>query len=268
MSSGINKLDSSMNSNIQMNSTSPPQLGPKPQIVVENLQGFHNSNLEQTQKRLLKGNTYRDLSTICIRPTRGMIPAKVVQSWESMMTPMNQKFLRITMIGMEVGEAYSQAIDFILSHPDLSKWKYVLTLEEDNMPPPDGLLKLYEAMNMGYDAVQGLYWTKGEGGQPMIYGDPNTFPMNFIPQLPKIDTVQAANGLGMGFTLFKMSIFKDPKLEKPFFKTIQEHIPGVGTKVYTQDLQFFERAGRLGYKFACDTRVKVGHYDYDRDIVW
>lgn len=102
----------------------------------------------------------------------------------------------------------------------------------------------------------------------MIYGDPNTFPMNFIPQLPKIDTVQAANGLGMGFTLFKMSIFKDPKLEKPFFKTIQEHIPGVGTKVYTQDLQFFERAGRLGYKFACDTRVKVGHYDYDRDIVW
>lgn len=263
----MSKIDEQ--NSIIMNSTSPTiTSGPKPQIVVENLQGFHNSNLEQTQKRLLKGNTYRDLSTICIRPTRGMIPAKVVQSWESLMTPMNQKFLRIMMIGMEVGEAYSQAIEFILNNPELSKWKYILTLEEDNMPSPDALLKLYEAINQGYDAVQGLYWTKGEGGMAMIYGNPNEFPLNFIPQIPKIDTVQAANGLGMGFTLFKMSMFKDPKIEKPFFKTVQEFKPGVGVKVYTQDLQFFEKAGRLGYKFACATNVKVGHYDYDRDIVW
>lgn len=261
-------MNDNINSNITMNSTNPPTTGPKPQIVLENLQGYHNKDLEQTQKRLLKANTYKDLSTVCIVPTRGMIPAKVVQCWMGMMTPMNQKFMRIFMIGMEVGEAYSQAIEFIINHPELSKWKYILTLEEDNMPPPDGLLKLYEAMNQGYDVVQGIYWTKGEGGQPMIYGNPEEFPLSFIPQMPKTDTVQRCNGLGMGFDLFKMEIFKDKKIEKPFFKTVQEFKPGVGAKVYTQDLQFFERAGKLGYKFACDTRVKVGHYDYDRDIVW
>ena len=242
----------------------------KPQIIVEDYQGHHNKDIEKSRDRLIQGSTYKDLSTIIIVPTRGVIPAKVVQNWMSLMSPMNQKVIRVFMIGMEVGDAYNSAVEFIINNPDLSKWKYILTLEEDNMPAPDGLLKLYEAINTppGYDVVGGLYWTKGEGGQPMIYGNPNEIPLNFIPQPPQVDTIQRCNGLGMGFNLFKLDIFKDSKLQRPFFKTLQEHRPGVGTKVYTQDLRFFEDAGRLGYRFACDTKIKVGHYDLERDIVW
>jgi hypothetical protein len=140
-------------------------------------------------------------------------------------------------------------------------------MEEDNMPPPDGLIKLYESMDK-YDVVSGLYFTKGPGGQPMIYGDPKSIPLNFIPQVPQLETVQECNGLGMGFNLFKMEIFKDPRVPKPWFKTQQEAISGVGVKSYTQDLYFFENIHKLGYKVACDTRVKVGHYDLDNDIVW
>jgi hypothetical protein len=236
-----------------------------PQISFQDTSGYHNST--DSNARLLRGNTYKDASTVCIIPTRGLIHAKVVQSWMSMMTPMNQKFFRIFMMNMEVGDAYNAAIESSLSNPELSKWKYVLTLEEDNMPPPDGLIKLYEGMTT-YDVIGGLYWTKGEGGQPMIYGDPKAIPLHFIPQVPQQDTIQACCGLGMGFTLFKMDIFKDKKMPKPWFKTCQEVIPGVGSKVYTQDLYFFENAHRLGYKMACDTRVKVGHYAVDQDIVW
>lgn len=240
----------------------------KPQIVIDNSQGgFHNKDLEKSIERLHNAKTYKEISTICVIPTRGTIHFKVVQSWMSLMNPMNQKFIRIFISGMEVGAAYNAAIEMILANPELSKWKYILTLEEDNMPPPDGLLKLYESIGE-YDVVEGLYWTKGEGGQPMIYGNPNEFPLNFIPQMPVPDTLQRCNGLGMGFNLFKMDIFKDPRLPKPYFKTVQEYTPGVGGKKYTQDLYFFENAGKLGYKFACDTRVKVGHYDVDRDIVW
>jgi glycosyltransferase involved in cell wall biosynthesis len=242
----------------------------KPQIVVQDYQGYHNKDIEKSRDRLIQGNTYKDLSTIIVVPTRGVIPAKVVQNWLGMMSPMNQKVVRIFIIGMEVGEAYNNAIEMILNNPDLSKWKYVLTLEEDNMSPPDGLLKLYEAINTspGYDAVGALYWTKGPGGQPMIYGNVKDIPKNFIPQVPITDTIQECNGLGMGMTLFKVDMFKDPKLQRPFFKTLQEHRPGIGTKVYTQDLRFFEDAGRLGYRFACATNIKVGHLDYENDIVW
>jgi hypothetical protein len=229
--------------------------------------GYHNKDLDVSVDRLEKAKSYQDLSTIIICPTRGQIPARVVQSWMGLMRPMNQKVIGpLFAIGMEVGQAYTSMFEMILNNPDLSQWKYILTIEEDNMPPADGLLKLYESMDK-YDVVQGLYWTKGEGGQPMIYGSPGVMPKNFTPQKPIPDTVMECNGLGMGFNLFKIDIFKNKDLAKPWFKTVQEVVQG-GARAYTQDLYFFENAAKCGFRFACDCRVKVGHFDYTNDIVW
>ena len=227
-------------------------------------EGFHNSDLQRSRERLLRAKTYQDLSTVIVVPTRGTIPARAVENWMGMMTPMNQKCIRMFISGMEVGAAYERAIETLIGHPDLSKWKYVLTLEEDNLPPPDGLLRLYESIG-DYAAVGGLYWTKGEGGQPMIYGDPSGI-LSFIPQVPRIDQVQECNGLGMGFTLFKMDVFR--AIERPWFRTAQDWTPEKGGQMYTQDLYFFEKARRAGYRVACDTRVKVGHLDPVSGMVW
>lgn len=243
------------------------------QIVVPDFSG-KNNNLDKSIKRLEKSGTYKDLSTIIICPTRGQIPAKVVQSWMGLIKPMNQMVIGpLFAIGLEVGEAYNNMIQMILDNPNLSKFKYILTVEEDNMPPADGLMKLYESLEgkvdgNKYDVVQGIYWTKGEEGQPMIYGNPLEQPKSFRPQLPIPDSVQPANGLGMGFNLWRLDIFKDPKLRKPWFKTLNQVTPGVGVQMYTQDLYFFEDAGKHGYKFACDTRVRVGHYSFQDDIIW
>jgi hypothetical protein len=156
----------------------------------------------------------------------------------------------------------------VLENADLSAFKFILTLEEDNAPPADGLIKLYESIDT-YDAVGGLYWTKGESGQPMCYGDPTVMPLNFIPQIPQPDTVTPCNGLGMGFTLFRTEMFKDKRFDYGnWFKTKQEVVPGKGTYVMTQDLWFFQKARELGYKFACDSRVKVGHYDAAAQLMW
>jgi hypothetical protein len=237
-----------------------------PQIIIGGDLGFHNSDLEASKERLEKGKQYRDLSTICVIPTRGMIPARVVESWMGLMTPMNNAFMRIFISGMEVGDAYNAAVELVLGHEQLSKFKYLLTLEEDNMPPPDGLLKLYESIDE-YVAVGGLYWTKGEGGQPMVYGDPKAL-LSFQPQVPKPESIHECNGLGMGFTLFDLDIFRDPKVEKPWFKTVQQWDPQTGAAVGTQDLYFFAKARKAGYRVASDTRVKVGHLDPSTGIVW
>lgn len=238
----------------------------EPQIIMGGDLGLHNSDIEASRERLKKGKQYRDLSTICVVPTRGVISARVVENWMGMMTPMNNAFYRIFVAGMEVGEAYNAAVELILGNEGLSKFKYLLTLEEDNMPPPDGVLKLYEEID-GYAAVGGLYWTKGEGGQPMIYGDPKG-PLTFQPQLVRADTLQECNGLGMGFTLFNMDVFRDPKIEKPWFKTVQQWSAHEGGQAGTQDLYFFANARRAGWKVACDTRVKVGHFDSQNGVVW
>lgn len=238
-----------------------------PQIIVPNDAGIHNAS--DYAARLEKEKSYRDLSTIIVCPTRGFISARIVQNWQGLIRPMNQKVMGpLFMEGMEVGEAYNQVIKMILENPDLSNFKFILTLEEDNAPPADGLMKLYESIDE-YDAVGGLYWTKGEGGQPMCYGDPKAMPLNFIPQIPQVDAVTPCNGLGMGFTLFRMEMFKDNRFTYgEWFKTKQELVPGGGAQVFTQDLWFFQKAHELGYKVACDSRVKVGHYDATTQIMW
>lgn len=239
----------------------------KPQILVPDNIGVNNSG--DYVGRLNKAKSFRDLSTIIVCPTRGQIPARIVQSWQGMIRPMNQKVIGpIFMENMEVGSAYNSVIKMILEHPELSKFKYLLTIEEDNAPPADGLIKLYESIDE-YDAVGGLYWTKGEGGQPMCYGDPAAMPLNFIPQVPEPGKITPCNGLGMGFTLFRLEMFRDKRFSYgEWFVTKQEVVPGVGAQVYTQDLWFFQKAHELGYKCACDARVQVGHYDAATQIMW
>ena len=170
--------------------------------------GHNNADLSSAISRVRSGNIYRDASTVCIIPTKsGMISTKVAAAIWSLVPPMNQKFQKYTIEGKEVGEAYNEAVAFILGNPELSKWQYMLTIEHDNLPPADGLLKLIESIK-DYDAVGGLYWTKGEYGMPMIYGDPTVKPRNYIPQLPVKDSIQPCNGLGMGFTLFRIDMLK------------------------------------------------------------
>ena len=226
--------------------------------------GSNNGQLDQSIGRLIKGNTYKDLSTIWITPIKKdtKLWPRVAASWMALQRPMNQPFIGPLFIdGDEVGEAYQKAFDMILNHPELQNWKYILTVEQDNLPSSIGLMTLYESIEKGFDVVAGLYWTKGESGQPMIYGNPDVMPRNFVPQVPRPDTLQHCNGLGMGFTLFKISMFK--KLPKPWFKTVQEN-----GRAMTQDLYFFEAAGRNGFKFASDNRVKVGHLDSSTGEVW
>lgn len=243
---------------------------------MENI-GKNNLDLQSSIDRLYKQGTYEDMSTIMIVPSTGMIPARVVQNWMGIMTPMNQKFFRIFQIGKEVGVAYQESIEMILTNPDLSKWKYILTVEHDNLVPPNCLIQLIESINgkidgNKYDAVGGLYWTKSFGSeiysQPMCYGDPKIMPRNFIPQIPIQNGITPCNGLGMGCTLFRLDMFKDERFQKPFFKTEQSYVPGQGAACFTQDLYFFHKACELGYKFACDSRVLVGHLDINSDIVW
>lgn len=226
-----------------------------PRLVIDDFQrGFHN--IVPTDKDL----TFKDLSTICIIPCGATIPTRVVQTWLQMATPMNQKFVRIFAQGMEVGAAYTAAIDNILQHPQLKEYKYVLTIEHDNMVSYDSLLKLYDSIG-DFDAISGLYFTKGEGGKPMCYGRPGT--EGFEPFLPTEGGVVPCNGTGMGFLLMKMEMLKDPNFPKPIFETVQDE-RGMGT----QDLMFAKEAIKLGYKFAVDTDVKIGHFDLSADMVW
>lgn len=237
----------------------------EPRILTTDTVGRNNAELEESIVRVDRSKMYEDLSTIIICPTRGTFPTRVVQSWMKLQKPMNQNVAGpIFAESMKVDVAYESLIEYILGNDYLKNFKYILTIEEDNMPPSDGLLNLYKSME-DYDVVSGLYWGKGEDGFPMIFGDVNK-PGDYSPQKPEINTVQEANGLGMGFNLFKLDMFK--KLSQPWFKTEEGKDEFGNDRMATQDIFFYKKAQAEGFKFACDTNILVGHYDSRTDIVY
>ena len=132
------------------------------------------------------------------------------------------------------------------------------------MVPPDGVLALVRRMEAHPElaCIGGLYWTKGEGGCPQIWGDVKDPILNFRPQLPVPGELVECCGTGQGFNLFRLDTFKDEKLRKPWFKTIAGR-EGVGT----QDLHFWSDARKFGYRCAIDCAVLVGHVDAE-GFVW
>ncbi|KAF0243557.1 MAG: hypothetical protein FD180_3282 [Planctomycetota bacterium] len=96
------------------------------------------------------------------------------------------------MVGDEVGHAYNNFLTQVFAHPELSTWRYVLTLEDDNIPPPDAHIRLLEAIERGpFDAVGGIYFTKGDVNMPQCYGDPEVFRQSGVTDFRPRDVAAA-----------------------------------------------------------------------------
>lgn len=230
----------------------------KPQLI--ETAGHHNSDLSKSSARIIQGGSWKKQRVVMLIPAGPTIPTKVYLSHCALIFPPNQAAHRMAAIGMEVGEAFSNAIAEIIAHPEVGQWEYLLTIEHDNCPPPDGLVKLIARMEAHPElaCIGGLYWTKGEGGVPQIWGDPKDPSLNFRPQPPMEGQLVECCGTGMGFNLWRLAMFKDERLRRPWFKTLAGK-EGVGT----QDLYFWGDARKHGYRCAIDCDVKVGHYDLE-----
>lgn len=249
-----------------------------------------NVSVEDLKKNGLKGfdliesvhgSTYRDCSTVVIVPTRGTpwepsLPPRFVSALQGLLVPMNQPRSLLFSCGHEVGKAYNETIKLVLNTPGM-KFKYVLTVEDDNLPPPDGHVRLLESIHEHHlDAVSGLYFTKSDAARPMAFGDPERFATTGMLEFLPRDVRQAVaerkilpvNGLAMGFTLWRLDLFRE--IEPPWFVTAQECGPDSGgfTKNFTQDLDFCLKARLKGKRFAVDCRVKVGHLDKETGEVY
>ena len=224
---------------------------------------------------VLPGSSYRDASTIVIVPSRdSTIHHRVVSAWQNLIAPMNQKRAWFFVVNDEVGVAYTRTIQAILANPELSKWRYVMTLETDNLPPPDAHIRLLETIHEGgFDGVSGIYWTKGDVNMPMAYGDPLEYKQTGVLDFRPRDIREAltrgqvmeVNGIAMGCSLYRLEMFKE--IEPPWFVTVAD-CTDRGPEAFTQDLFFCKNARARGKRFAVDMRVRVGHLDLATEEVY
>ena len=215
----------------------------------------------------VKKTSYQDSSMVIIIPCRTPhLHVKVVQAIQSLQWPMNQRRAMFFVTGAEVGKAYDDQLAAVLDHPELGKWRYLLTLEDDNIPPPDAVTLLVEAIEAGpFDGVGGLYFLKGDFNMPQCYGDPAEYSRTGVADFRPRDVASAikqgaivpCNGIAMGCSLYRMSAFRD--IPRPWFKTNTSN---------TQDLFFCSKALGAGKRFACDTRCRVGHLDTVSGVIY
>jgi hypothetical protein len=246
----------------------------KPQLTIYDGVGARNKDLDASIAQFTSTGSWKRQRVIFIIPSADMIPAKVALAYWNLAFPPNNGVVRILATGMEVGDAYSSAIEQVLAHPDLSQWEYICTAEHDNLVPADGIIKLIEKMEAHpeFACIGGLYWTKGPGGVPQIWGSVDPAEgHNYRPQKPDPNggLVECA-GTGMGFNLWRLAMFKDERIKRPWFRTLNGK-DGVG--IGTQDLTFWTEARKHGYRCAVACDVKVGHLDHDgsfgiKDFSW
>jgi hypothetical protein len=236
-----------------------------PELVIQDFGGINNADLAKSGARIIKGGTWKRQRVVTIIPADAVIPAKCALAMWGLVYPPNNGVVRILAQGLEVGEAYSRAIEQVLAHPDLSTWEYILTIEQDCGCPQDGLLKILEAMEAHpeYSAISGGYWTKGIGGVFQAWGDTTDPILNFRPRAPLPSGLLDCCGLGMGFCVFRLKMFKDPNLRKPWFVT-QKGATGVST----QDLYAWSDFRKHGHRCAVLCDVKCGHYELATDTMW
>jgi len=216
--------------------------------------------------------SFKDCSTVVIIPSREpLLHTTFVQALNGLMWPMNGQRYLIYVSGAEVGRAYDNAVKSILAHPELGKWKYIATIEDDTLPPPDAFMKLYESIEQGpYDGVGGLYFTKGDYQMPMCYGNPAEFArtgvLEFRPRNVtngiRAGAIVECNGIANGCSLFRTSAFRD--VEPPYFQTLNE----IGVGAMTQDLFWCAKARRAGKRFAVDCRVRCAHADWKTGVLY
>lgn len=234
--------------------------------ALEKPHGEGGAAFERVQ--ILHGSTYKDASTVVIMPTRDpLVHHQVWTRFMTMMAPMNQKRHMMICCGDEDGIAYNRMIADLLTHPDISKWKYVMTVESDNLVPADAHIRLVESIERyGFDGVSGIYFTKGEINMPMAYGNAERFrqggelefqPLDIAQMLNRGDVVEV-NGIAMGCSLYRMDLFRE--IPAPWFVTMADVTPA-GPMAFTQDLWFCKQAKSKGKRFGVDMRVKVGHLD-------
>jgi hypothetical protein len=235
----------------------------KPQLVVTDMSGHHAQNMPETISRLQRGGSWKKQRIIVVIPTADMISVTVMMSLWNLAFPPNNGVVKIAALGDEVGEAYSRAVESIIAHPDLSQWEYILFVEHDNVAPADGVIRLVERMEQHpeFAAIGGLYFTKGPQGCSQVWGQISDPQINYRPQVPDANGgLMECYGVAQGFTLFRLAVFKDARLRRPWFKTLNGKD---GKGISTQDLYLWNDLRQYGYRCAIDCGCKVGHQDID-----
>lgn len=135
-------------------------------------------------------------------------------------------------------------------------YDYLMTVEDDILPPPDALEKM---IAVDADIAYGVYcFRKGKPtinvARPDDQQQSYSLPNNLAEWQRNFGNVIDCGGLGLGCTLIKREVFDVLTFHS---------VPG-----HDADTQLSIDARRLGLSQKCDTTVLCGHRHANNQIIW
>lgn len=224
-------------------------------------------------------------------PTKGTVRMEWVSARYGQIIPTNWSHVELFQyispyipIGYQIADAQNLMAKVVVKQ----NYDWILYIEDDNLPPPDGFIKMNKYVNEGkIPVVSGLYFTKSNPSEPVLYrGRGNSYFRDW-----KMGDKVWVDGMPFGFRLEHASLIKTAWKESPEYR-IGDYVTrrvfdspgemwydqdkgGFASRSGTTDLawctrlmrdKIFEKAGwpeyqKMKYPFLVDTTIFVKHID-------
>lgn len=194
-------------------------------------------------------------------PSFGMVSTYFMQARNSQQFPLVSSSIDHVVLNKPIAEARNEIVEFALSQ----NANYIYWLDDDVIAPPDSFLKM---VNHQKDIVNGVYWSKSNPPMPLLFRNHLEGPYYdwHIGDLIEIDAA------GMGLTLVKTDVYRkmSKEIPGPWYSTEYSSFPGVKVTPFnnTEDLYFYWKARKLGYKIWADTSIQALHYDKGNNVFY
>lgn len=241
-----------------------------------------------------------DRTTVLGIPTRGCVRVEALVAWRRLRHPLNVRVSEMFVVGAEVGYARNGIVKQVLQ--EAPNTRYILWLDDDVVPPPDGWLRLLDVAARGYEIVSGLYpgkqtsglqttgFPQAKGAKPIDFkklwpGDPDPFnaPLGspYTKDWQPGDVVEVDATL-MGFCLVDVNVFRrmipggfvdgvgaQVSLDSyPWYQSVNRVAPDGSGYALTEDSWFCLKAREVGARIACDTGILCGHVEDGLVLCW
>ncbi|HAI22414.1 TPA: hypothetical protein DCP77_01305 [Candidatus Collierbacteria bacterium] len=187
-------------------------------------------------------------------PSRGMVSCEFVSSLLAQGDPLNMSISYRFEVGGEVGESRNR----LVGHALKIGAEYILFIDDDVILPTNCFNKLVYWAKKGHDVVSGVYYSKQVPPQPLIFKGRGN---GYLSDWKVGDIIEDADGIGMGITLIKTSVFRN--ISKPWFKSVVNQKEKNREEFISVDesLYFCDKLELNGIKILIDTSIQGIHFD-------
>ena len=198
-------------------------------------------------------------------PSFGMVSTYFMQARISQQFPLVSSAVDKIVLNKPIADARNEIVEFALEQGA----NYIYWLDDDVVAPPESFVKLFRHQK---DIINGVYWSKSNPPMPLLFRGHLQGPYWDW----KVGDLIEIDAAGNGLTLVKTDVYRkiSETVGGPWYSTEYLSFPGQDGEITptplnnTEDLYFYWKARKAGYKIWADTSVQAYHYDKNNKVMY